>query len=182
MLKFWPLLVLLASPLSAQTLDWTWDATSLPIIGDPATLIYELSIDEGDWQPLTGVTCAPVLPDLGVAMDCWAAVTVTEGAHLYLIRASRAGVEGLPGMPTQIVAPSRLTVQGSTSEPQPCPYTPPNGAPGTRQIGAEIKGAIPYPAGPRVARLLTDGWVYLVPAREDATALRVWLVCVGSRN
>jgi hypothetical protein len=180
MLKMWPLLLLLAAPVSAQTLDWSWDATSLPIIGDPATLTYELSIDEGDWQPLSGVTCAPVVPDLGVAMDCWAPVAdVSEGAHLYLIRASRPPVEGLPAMPTRLVAPSRLTL--APPVPQPCPYTPPGGVTGTRPIGYEIRGSIAKPVGPRTARLKADGWRDVLPPRETATAIDVWMFCRGSK-
>lgn len=172
--------VLLAAPAEAQRLEWTWQAQQIPYIQDPRELQMEIAIDGGAWQPLTSFQCGPVVPDVGFPLHCWWDSTFAPGYHDYLLRATRDGIQGWP---FALVAPSRLSLQEPAQIPgsNPCPYTPPGGAPGFRPIGYEATGTLRWIDQPdvRKERLKAAGWRVTQTGPHTATGIPVELKCLG---
>lgn len=183
-------LALFASPLSAQTLRWKWDATAIPYIQNPQELQMEIWADAGDWRPITGFTCGPVIPDVGFALDCsWPIdaqlrqTLAAPGPHSILLRATR---DGVIGWPSAVVAPYQVTGDTPSPELKPCSYIVPGGTVlETRPVGHSMDAFIPAARngdplyGPKRLFQLR-AWGYQVDVISSTTiSVRVWAYCPG---
>lgn len=167
------LLLLLAAPASAQTLEWSWPVAAVAVIGTPALASMEVALNDEDYVPLPGVTCGPVIVDVGMALDCTAPapprVTCTDHTNIYL----RGTRESLTGPVTYELRPTRVRGCGGVSPIASCPHTS-----GLRGYGTVVSERIPVAQAPaRLAQVRQDGW-WVYPATASATSILVRLVCL----